>query len=108
MLSHCFLEGTVGKDNFDLTSDSVLFGQILGLSNYQAYLFTIVLSTTSGAWGLSKFWKFYILKGHAVMSLSFILTFGLCCLFCFRAAIGINLCVLASWYTQFGAFVRKN
>ena len=105
MLSHLIIEGTATKEDFDKTSESFFFGSILQLSNYNAFVFTIVLSTITGAYGLSKFWKLYILRGHSMASLGYILTFGISCLYCFRGAIGINLTVLASFYTGFAAFV---
>ena len=105
MFSHLIIEGTATKEDFDKTSESFFFGSILQLSNYNAFVFTIVLSTITGAYGLSKFWKFYILRGHSMASWGYILTFGICCLYCFRGAIGINLTVLASFYTGFAAFV---
>ena len=105
MLSHLIIEGTATKEDFDKISESFFFGNILQLSNYNAFVFTIVLSTITGAYGLSKFWKLYILRGHSMASLGYILTFGISCLYCFRGAIGINLTVLASFYTGFAAFV---
>ena len=110
MFSHLIIEGTLTKEDYDKTSESFFFGSILQLSNYNAFVFTIVLSTITGAYGLSKFWKLYILRGHSMASLGYILTFGICCLYCFRGAIGINLTVLASFYTGFAAFVslRRN
>ena len=105
MFSHLIIEGTITKEDYDKTSESAFFGSILQLSNYNAFVFTIVLSTITGAYGLSKFWKLYILRGHSMASWGYILTFGICCLYCFRGAIGINLTVLASFYTGFAAFV---